>query len=482
VSFSSPSPQVKDLAKNLAFFCVVTNCGENLDYKSLGRIFSGLCQSGSWGCFDEFNRIKIEVISVAAVQIGSILNAQRNSLVTFSFLGVEIPRQEGTGIFITMNPGYAGRTELPDNLKALLRPVAMMAPDLALITEVILASEGFACGKSLAQRIIVIYRLMQQQLSKCSHYDFGLRNIKSVLTMAGSLKRQNSNEEEAMIIIRSLIGLNEPRFLCKDKVLFHLLLVDLFPEENLDLSSDELLSNSIDRVMRFNGLYPDKALVEKTVQLAHSQKARHSNMLIGETMTGKTTIWKSLSIAKTKLDSHHPNYATSVKTQVLNPKALSIAELYGSYDTATFEWSDGVLSTLFKGCAENELEGKKGSEQWIVFDGPVDALWIESMNSVMDDSKILTLINGDRVSMTNSMSLLFEVEDLQVASPATVSRAGMIFVDCAPKWRAVIQRWLDGAKVGVLTEGKDHILNLCEKVRIHALDGECNVNFLSLMH
>jgi dynein heavy chain len=84
--------------------------------------------------------------------------------------------------------------------------------------------------------------------------------------------------------------------------------------------------------------------------------------------------------------------------------------------------------------------------------------------------------------MTNSMSLLFEVEDLQVASPATVSRAGMIFVDCAPKWRAVIQRWLDGAKVGVLTEGKDHILNLCEKVRIHALDGECNVNFLSLMH
>jgi len=465
---------VKDLAKNLAFFCVVTNCSENFDFKSLGRIFSGLCQSGAWGCFDEFNRIKIEVISVAAVQIGSILNAQRSKLDSFSFFGTEIPCRKSTGLFFTLNPGYAGRTELPDNLKAILRPVAMMAPDLVFIAEVILASEGFVGGKGLAQRMVVIYSLMKQQLSKCCHYDFGLRNIKSVLTMAGSLKRQNSNEDEATIIIKSLIGLNEPRFIGRDKDLFRLLLADLFPEKKLQQSSDAALVDAIKTVMKSNDIYPSTSIVEKTVQLAQSQNTRHSNMLIGQTMAGKSTIWKTLRDAKQKLDPRHPDYASTVNTHVLNPKALTIAELYGLYDGATFEWKDGVISRLFKSCAESDNE-VKGSVHWIIFDGPVDALWIESMNSVMDDSKLLTLINGDRVSMTKNMSLLFEVEDLKVASPATVSRAAMTFVDCGVEWRVVIQKWFDDAQSGILTESKDHISDFCEKVRTRSF--QCTSDF-----
>ena len=134
---------VKDLGKNLAKYVVVINCSDGMDYKSVGRIFSGLVQSGSWGCFDEFNRIKIEVISVVAMQILSILNALSSKVPHFSFMGADIPCNPNCGIFITMNPGYAGRTELPDNLKALMRPVAMMAPDLTMIAEVMLASEGF---------------------------------------------------------------------------------------------------------------------------------------------------------------------------------------------------------------------------------------------------------------------------------------------------------------------------------------------------
>ncbi|CAM9297279.1 unnamed protein product, partial [Ectocarpus sp. 12 AP-2014] len=88
-------------------------------------------------------------------------------------------------------------------------------------------------------------------------------------------------------------------------------------------------------------------------------------------------------------------------------------------------------------------ESDKPDEKWIMFDGPIDALWIESMNSVMDDNKILTLINGDRIPLTNSMSLLFEVEDLAVASPATVSRAGMIFLDVDEMgWQPFVNSWL----------------------------------------
>ena len=152
---------------------------------------SVVLQTGAWGCFDEFNRINIEVLSVVAQQILSILSALAAGSQRFVFEGREIKLEWSCGIFITMNPGYAGRTELPDNLKSMFRPISMVVPDSTLIAEILLFGEGFNNTKLLAKKVFTLYSLAVQQLSKQDHYDFGLRALVSVLRYAGRKKRSN---------------------------------------------------------------------------------------------------------------------------------------------------------------------------------------------------------------------------------------------------------------------------------------------------
>ncbi|XP_071360020.1 dynein axonemal heavy chain 6 [Trachinotus anak] len=435
----------KDLAKALAIQCVVFNCSDGLDYKMMGRFFSGLAQSGAWCCFDEFNRIDIEVLSVIAQQLITIRNAKAAKLSRFHFEGHEIKLVMTCAAFITMNPGYAGRTELPDNLKALFRPIAMMVPNYALIAEVILYSEGFESSKTLARKMTQMYKLCSEQLSQQDHYDFGMRAVKSVLVMAGSLKRDNPHLSEDVVLIRALRDSNLPKFLTDDAVLFGGILSDLFPGVCIPEHDYGVLYSTILESLVKRNLQPLASMTKKVIQLYETMLVRHGVMLVGPTGGGKTTVYTILADTLESLhctgDKANNPFYQPVKTYVLNPKSVTMGELYGEVNTLTLEWRDGLMALSVRDAVNDTSDDHK----WVICDGPVDALWIENMNTVLDDNKMLCLANSERIKLTPSIHMVFEVQDLAVASPATVSRCGMVYIDPDDlKWMPYVQTWISG--------------------------------------
>ncbi|EDO31800.1 predicted protein [Nematostella vectensis] len=449
----------KDLAKALAKQCVVFNCSEGLDFKMMGRFFSGLAQSGAWCCFDEFNRIDIEVLSVIAQQLLTIRNAKVAKASRFMFEGREIKLVPSCAAFITMNPGYAGRTELPDNLKALFRPMAMMVPNYALIAEVILYSEGFESSKNLARKMTQMYRLCSEQLSQQDHYDFGMRAVKSVLVMAGALKRSNPDLEEDVVLIRALRDSNLPKFLAADAILFRAILTDLFPGKEIPDHDYGKLQSTIEDCMVAKGLQAIPALVKKVIQLYETMIVRHGVMLVGPTGSGKTTNYMMLQDTLTSLHEQAEDspYYLPVQTHILNPKSVTMGELYGEVNKLTMEWRDGLMALKVRQCVQETTPDHK----WIVCDGPVDALWIENMNTVLDDNKMLCLANSERIKLNNTIHMLFEVQDLAVASPATVSRCGMVYMDPNELgWRPFVRSWMQKHSDKMKEETREYLWNL----------------------
>ncbi|KAM8760834.1 dynein axonemal heavy chain 2-like [Acanthopagrus schlegelii] len=447
---------VKDLGKALGMHVIVVNCSERLDYKSIGRMFSGLAQTGAWGCFDAFNRINVEVLSVVAQQILSILSALSARQCKFHFEGQHIPLVDSCGIFVTMNPGYAGQTELPDNLKSMFRPISMVVPDSTQITMITLFAEGFNKPKPLAKKVLTLYSLAAQQLSKQDHYDFGMRALISLLRCAGKKRGSFPKVPDEEILLMAIKDMNTAKLTSTDLPLFDGIIQDLFPGLETPVTDYGKLKEAITTELYQRGLQVTPFTMTKVIQLYETKNSWHCSMLVGKTGSAKSVTWRTLQRALTAL--HHkgePGFQL-VKDYPLNPKAMSLAELYGETDLSTNEWADGVLSSLMRlACADEKLD-----EKWIVFDGPVDTLWIESMNSVMDDNKVLTLINGERISMPEQVSLLFEVENLEMASPATVSRCGIVYNEYADLgWRPFFQSWLDKRPKAEA----DHLKHLFEK-------------------
>jgi len=435
----------KDLASALAKCCYVFNCSPEMDYLGLGNIFKGLASSGSWGCFDEFNRLIPEVLSVCTVQFKSVCDGVKAEAARIVIESDEVSLDPTCGAFITMNPGYLGRSELPEGLKALFRPITVMVPDLVLICENMLMAEGFTQAKILASKFYGLYSLLRDLLSKQMHYDWGLRAVKSVLVVAGGFKREEPDLLEEALLMRALRDFNIPKIVREDEVVFFGLLGDLFPGIDPPRKVNPELEEYVRLACESLGNHPDDTFRLKCVQLEELLEIRHCVFVMGPPGAGKSQCWKTLAEARTLRGD-------KTKCTDINPKSVKTEELYGYISMATREWKDGLLSKIMRDLGEIPDEKPK----WIILDGDLDANWIESMNSVMDDNKMLTLASNERIPLKPHMRLIFEIRDLRFATPATVSRAGILYIsdDDGKQWQSLIESWLLKNKCGEVQKEK----------------------------
>ncbi|THD23425.1 Dynein heavy chain [Fasciola hepatica] len=197
-----------------------------------------------------------------------------------------------------------------------------------------------------------MYKLCSEQLSQQDHYDFGMRALKSVLVMAGSLKRKNPDKSEDVVLIRALRDSNLPKFLKQDAVLFTAILQDLFPGITLPEHDYGRFLEEIHSVLQGMGLQVVPAQVTKVIQFFETLLVRHGVMLVGPTGGGKTTVYRVLikvltNLHEAGLSTEVPEYQP-VKTYVLNPKAITMGELYGEVNKLTLEWHDGLLASIVR--------------------------------------------------------------------------------------------------------------------------------------
>lgn len=371
----------------------IISCTDFMTYDILERLLTGCSKGKIWLCLDEINKVSPSVLSAMS---DLLHNLNRLKI-------VEDTPEIQSFICTTLSASYGSVTDLPMSFKSQLRSVGTLPVDFYRFSEVNLTAIGYQTAKYLSKCVDCLFEILPNVFTG-KFYDFSLNLLKKILKTCDK-KVVTHFEEENTIFVESVWENIQPMLSQYDTDVFKDILQRIFritPILNEKIS--KLRTNLID-YLKSKHFHPDDGYVARIMQVYEILTSKQNAILVGDIFGGKTKGIRALYDLMSESEG---------SLEIVNPSIFNTTELFGFMDVKYDLWKDGVLTNIFR-----ELSMMDG--RWLIFDGPIESYWIETLYSILEENKVFTLGSGDFLKIRNSNSIIFEVGDLNQASPSLVN-------------------------------------------------------------
>ncbi|XP_072825494.1 dynein heavy chain domain-containing protein 1 isoform X3 [Vicugna pacos] len=465
---------VQNLAQALGRQLVMMPCLPHIEARSLSSYLNGALQGGAWLLLEAAQRLPLGLLSALGQRLAELHHLyaplyQEASRST-STVDPTHPQLLGSGCFekhhVDMRLGYgclltlrALSPAVPANLRLLLRPVALMLPDLQQVAELTLLGAGIRDATCMATRLSRFFSLEHELVPRPLPCRLPL--LKQVLedtiqalntTVEGPKSKQPCNPAaiEEATLLRAL--LRSPLFSILDEV--HLcslrkLLCGLFPAAHQVLAepmTHRLRKSLLEEELQQGRLHPSPDILGSLEQLSQALGQASGVLLLGPAGSGKTSCWNSLFKIQNRLAAMEITSTQScqpVEIIHLYPSALSPQEFLGWLEGPC--WHHGVFPQLLREAIRCKTVGPRGQVQeavgihhWIICDGAPSAAWLDSVTCLLGDPPQLSLPNGQQIARPPGTFLLMEMGDATGMSPTLVGRCALVWCGGEHTWQGVL--------------------------------------------
>lgn len=424
---------VKDFAKLLARFLVVFNCSIDTSKSVLGSFFKGMAASGSWCCLDEADRLDYQTMSLVAQQLMTIQKKIKANAVEIHLDEFSLKLNLNCAIFITTNP-YETHAKMVNNFKLRFRQINFAVPDVLVILQVTLRVFGFSDSDNIALKLSRFYEIIGDRLSPKCYYEFGIRNLLSIIEK--SLDRKD--EKDLSLIAKELQLFHGPKLTGNDLEVFTNLLDQMFIPLTREKHEEEPgLTELLREICGNINMVCSSYVLRKTLEIRSLLQKNIPVIVLGEPYSGKTVCINLVQELIVEWTKRSVNPEVKKSTCILNPKAITLSQVFGYLDEESAEWKDGVVSKTLR-----HFNRQGNCEKFLVLDGPMDELWLNKLRSIMADTHKLSLASGEVISVPHDLKIIFETDNLSHASPGTIARCGLVFMTATGLGSNVIfERW-----------------------------------------